>query len=210
VEKLEKRRPNMKLRLVAVFILACGLTLSTVAWGGSGATGQIIVDRNTRNKTLNDYTLLTRDCIQRAWTTPVDMAMPGALKGKVSINYTVRRSGAVERVELIRGSGVPEMDRTLLKAIRAAAPFPPFPDGVEANSIMIRANFVVADLPTLPVTTVAHEVDADKTSAESAPDHPNKPIWGAPAGSSIVKEDEAKNATPPAPTPKRYKWGMDR
>lgn len=200
----------MKLRLVAVTVLVCGLAWSTIAWGGSGATTQIVVDRTTRNKVLNDYTLLTRDCIQRAWTTPAEIAVPGALKGKVSINYTVKRSGAVERVELVKGSGIPEMDRTLLKAIRAAAPFPPFPDGVDASSIMIRANFVVADMPTVAVTTAAHEVDTDKTSAESAQENPNKPVWGAPAGSSVAKEDESKDTTPPAPTPKRYKWGMDK
>jgi TonB family protein len=200
----------MKLRLIAVTVLVCGLAWSTIAWGGSGATAQIVVDRTTRNKVLNDYTLLTRDCIQRVWTTPVEMAVPGALKGKVSINYTVKRSGAVERIELVKESGIPEMDRTLLRAIRDAAPFPPFPDGVEASSIMIRANFVVADLPTVPVIMATHDVETEKSTAQSAPDNTGKPVWGAPAGSSTVKDDEAKDATPPAPTPKRYKWGMDR
>jgi TonB family protein len=200
----------MKLRLVAVTVLVCALTLSAIAWGGSGATAQIVVDRTTRDKTLNDYTLLTRDCIQRAWTTPVELTVPGALKGRITINYTLRRSGAVERIELVKGSGIPEMDRTLLKAIRAAAPFPPFPDGVEASSIMIRANFVVADLPTVPVMAATHDVGTEKSAIETGPDNTQKPVWGAPAGSSTVKDDEAKDAVPPAPTPKRYKWGMDR
>jgi TonB family protein len=199
----------MKRRLVAMAVFICSLTLSTVAWGGVSSSGQIVVDRNTRNKALNDYTLVTRDCIQRAWTTPVDIAVPTAVKGKVRINYTVRRSGAVEHIDLVKSSGLPEMDRSLLKAIRAAAPFPPFPVGVRANSIRIRANFIVADVPTAPVRIASDDIKTDKTVA-SPPDKTSKPVWGAPAGSSDVKAAEATDTAPVAPTPKHYKWGLDQ
>lgn len=200
----------MKLRSITVTVVLCSLVLATLAWGQSGYADQIVVDKSTRNKPLNDYALLTRDCIQRAWTTPVDLAVPGALKGKVSVNYVVKRSGAVDTVELVKGSGNSEMDRTLLQAIRSAAPFPPFPEGVEAKKIMIRANFIVADLPTMPIITATHDLPKDKSEAEPARETGKKYIWGAPAGSSNAKADEAEDAAPPAPPQKRYKWGMDK
>jgi len=200
----------MKLRLIAVAAVLCMVLLSTVAWGESGLTDQIVVDKSTRNKTLNDYTLLTRDRIQRAWTTPVELSAPGALKGKVAVNYVLKRSGAVDKIELVKGSGNSEMDRTLLQAIRTAAPFPPFPEGVDAKRIMIRANFIVADLPTMPIITATHDLPKDKSAAGSARENGKPYIWGAPAGSSTSKPDETSDATPPAPPQKRYKWGKDR
>lgn len=200
----------MKLRLIASLVILCAVLFSAVAWGESGSVDQIVVDKSTRNKALNDYTLLTRDCIQRAWTTPVDLSVPGALKGKVSVNYVVKRSGAVDKIELVRGSGNPEMDRALLVAIRNAAPFPPFPEGVDAKRIMIRANFVVADLPTMPIITATHDLPKDKSETESSRDADKKYIWGAPAGSSTANTDEIQDATPPAPPQKRYRWGMDK
>jgi TonB family protein len=208
--ELRKRRLNMTVRLIAALVILCSILVSTLAWGEPGPVDQIVVDKSTRNKALNDYTLLTRDCIQRAWTTPVDLSVPGALKGKVSVNYVVKRSGAVDKVELVRSSGNPEMDRTLLLAIRNAAPFPPFPEGVEAKRIMIRANFVVADLPTMPIITATHDLPKDKSEAESSRDNSKKYIWGAPAGSSTANTDETTVATPPAPPQKRYKWGVDK
>ncbi|HMK33843.1 MAG TPA: TonB family protein [Desulfomonilaceae bacterium] len=199
----------MLVRFVAVFLLAGCLLAPAGVWAGSGTADQVVVDRSTRNKILNDYTLLTRDCIQRAWTTPLDVVTPRAVKGKIGINYVVKRSGAVERIELVKGSGNLEMDRTLLEAIRSAEPFPPFPDGVDASKIMIRANFIVADVPTLPIVAATHEVDAKKSSEEPAPGH-KKYMWGAPAGSSAVKTDEARDILPAAPPQKKYKWGIDR
>ena len=137
---------------------------------------------------LNDYTLLTRDTIQRAWTTPTVLNTPGALKGRISVNYIITRSGALESLELVKGSGNPDMDSTLLQAIRSAAPFPPFPDEIAARKLLIRANFIVADLPTLPVTTVGHEVQNGKSSASDASDRNTKKfIWGAPAGTAAEK-----------------------
>jgi len=172
----------------------------------------VVVDRTTRDKTLNDYTHLTKSTIQNVWRTPVEMAVPGALNGKVAINYCIDRNGKLESVEVVRGSGQPGMDQSLLEAIRSAEPFPPFPDQLQAGRVLIRANFIVAELPTVPVTTVQHllqhqtseQLQQGKSDAE-------KSNWDVTAGSpGTTPEPKTGNATTPSPAPaaKKYKWGL--
>jgi TonB family protein len=201
----------VKKTLIAAILLVLALTLIAAASENvTGIADQVIVDRSTRSKVLNDYTLLTRDTIQRAWTTPTALNAPGALKGRISVNYIVTRSGALEALELVKGSGNPDMDSTLLQAIRSAAPFPPFPDEIAARRLLIRANFIVADLPTIPVTTVEHAVQNGKSGPTAAPDQNSKKyIWGAPAGTAGQKIPPTENETPPEPLQKKYHWGVD-
>ncbi len=200
----------MKKSIIAAIVMVLALTQVAMASENiAGIADQFVVDRSTRSKVLNDYTLLTRDTIQRAWTTPTVLNTPGALKGRISVNYIITRSGALESLELVKGSGNPDMDSTLLQAIRSAAPFPPFPDEITARKLLIRANFIVADLPTLPVTTVGHEVQNGKSSASDADRNTKKFIWGAPAGTAAEKTPPVENETPPVPVQKKYHWGVD-
>ncbi len=171
------------------------------------AADQVVIDRSTRNKILNDYALSTRDAIQRCWTTPISLNVSSAVKGKIAVNYIIRDNGSLEKLELVRGSGNEEMDRTLLAAIKIAAPFPPFPASVEARRILIRANFIVADLPTAPVIMASQDVV--KKSADAEEPVAKKYIWGQPAGTSSLKPEEQLNEDiPPRPEPKKYKWGI--
>jgi TonB family protein len=193
-----------------IITLALSLGLLTAA-GAFAQQDQIVVDRSTRSKVLTDYTLLTRDAIQRAWTTPLNFNEPSALKGRISVTYAIGRDGSVESVELVKGSGHQDMDRSLIAAIRSAAPFPAFPDEIEAASVLIRANFIVADLPTIPVITAAHELRDRPTPVETEPDQsPKKFIWGVPAGSSEQKISNPEDQSTPPASPKKYHWGQDK
>ncbi|MBI4965240.1 MAG: TonB C-terminal domain-containing protein [Desulfomonile tiedjei] len=200
-----------RILVAAVCIVLAAALCASASEGLITTADQLVVDRSTRSKVVNDYTLLTRDAIQRAWTTPTNLTAPGALKGRVGINYTVRRDGSVESVQLVRGSGSPDMDRTLVEAIKSAGPFPAFPDDIQANKLVIMANFIVADVPTLPAVTADHEV-ATKPSAEAAPDQAQKKyIWGVPAGTANRKEPVPESAAVQNPAPaKKYRWGLER
>lgn len=204
--------PNMHKLVTALCILILSVPLCAAAADNSqGLVDQIVIDRSTRSKVLSDYTLLTRDLIQRAWTTPTELSMPGALKGRISINYAVRSDGSLDSVELVRGSGNPDMDRTLMNAIRSAGPFPRFPDEILARKVLIRANFIVAELPTLPVTRVEHEVDRKPIPGQEPEPLQKKYIWGVPAGSAFRMESAPPSADLPAPpqAPKKYRWGLE-
>ncbi|MDQ7781792.1 MAG: TonB family protein [Desulfomonilaceae bacterium] len=191
-----------------ILVLVTSLSVPAVE-PSSEATDRIVIDRTTRSKDLNDYVILTRNLIQRAWTTPVDLAVPGALKARIKINLDLRRSGALNSVQLVNGSGNTELDRSLLTAIREASPFPPFPENINAASMLIRANFIVADLPTVPVTTAQHRVDRGvppEVSDPAAPQAPKRYVWGIPAMSS-KEEPTDDGMAPEPPQTKKYHWG---
>jgi TonB family protein len=201
----------MKKVLIAFMISALGVTALTGAIAAEEK--RIVVDRSTRSKVLTDYTLLTRDAIQKAWVTPLDLKVPAALKGRIRINYAVTRDGDLASVRLVKGSGNSDMDRSLMSAIRSAKPFPQFPDEIEADSILIRANFIIADLPTEKASTVSQPIaSASQPSVGPTRDEGSKKLkWGLPAGSADDKADSAskkKNDFPVQPKrDKKYRWG---
>ncbi len=196
--------------IAAIVLVAVSALIAEASENIVALADRVVVDRSTHSKVLNDYTLLTRDTIQRVWTTPTTLNKPGNLKGRVGVDYTITRSGALESVRLVRSSGNPDMDRTLLDAIRSAAPFPPFPNKIAARRLVIRANFIVADVPTIPVTMVEHEVQSSKPSLDAASGKDTKKfIWGAPAGTAAEKTPSVEKGFPPAPLQKKYHWGAD-
>lgn len=198
--------------LLIVAILCSPALAQTIAF----PTDTLIVDKSTRSKVANEYAMLTRDAIQRVWKTPLNYTTDSALKGRVAITYEIGRDGSLKSVELTRSSGVTEMDESLVRAIQSAAPFPQFPQEIRAKTVMIRANFVIAELPKLPLLTVDYR-KGDSEKAESATQEPTKKyLWGAPAGAALRKEpineelyqepspEESKIPEPPST---RYIWG---
>lgn len=205
------------------FIALSVVMLCVVASAGWSAdepvslTNEIVVDRTTRNKVLTDYVLLTRNAIQRAWTTPVALKSDRAVKGRVRINYAIKRDGVLDSVKLVNGSGNPAMDRSLMEAIRAAQPYPVFPDPVQANRMLIRANFIVADLPTAAVTTTSQPIPKQKPSlveTEVTKRSAKQFTWGKPAGSANddaqaekAEPTAKRKADPNPPHNTKFKWG---
>lgn len=206
----------MKKITIAATVLLIGVIFAGAATTTEADTRDlVVVDRSTRSKVLTDYTLLTRDAIQKAWKTPLDLRVPRALKGRIRINYTLTRSGAVDKLELIKGSGIPQMDKSLLAAIKSAQPFPPFPDNLDARKILIRANFVVAEIPSVPITTVTSPVKRKKlswgrvagTAAETAKPRTHSPVTSLDMVKISDKPVDANTVAAPKTDPKKFVWG---
>lgn len=202
------------MKRILVLTMALVVTAGAAAWATDivlPLADQIVVDRTTRDKAVNDYILSTRNEIQRAWTTPVAMTSAEAVKGRVRVNYVISRSGALRSLELVSGSGNPDLDGTLVNAIRAAAPFAPFPDEVKARSLLVRAHFIVAEVPSASVKRAQHDVSRKATSENksgSGASEDNKLIWGLPAGTSQPPDSGTEYEIPAPPPAKRYKWGL--
>lgn len=207
----------MKTAFSGTLILLLGIFCSGVfAQTTVHPVDMLVIDKATQNKAANEYAMLTRDAIQRVWKTPLNYTTESTLKGKVAINYVIGRDGVLKSLELTRSSGITEMDESLLKAIQTAAPFPAFPDGINANTVVIRANFVIADLPRVPLLTVDYKTTEAELSGRVVAEPSKKYLWGAPAGTALRKEpineepyrepvvEETK--IPEAPTNK-YIWG---
>ncbi|MDE0206712.1 MAG: energy transducer TonB [Candidatus Tectomicrobia bacterium] len=68
----------------------------------------------------------------------VPFLVPDRPVGVPIVGFTVQRNGELSESILLRSSGYEEIDRALLKAVRRAAPYRPFPDHLADPSISIR------------------------------------------------------------------------
>jgi TonB family protein len=212
-------RAKMKRILVLISALVLGLSsLGFAADQISGPTDKVVIDRTTANRTLNNYVMWTRDSIQKVWTTPINLMTSDALKGKIAVMYEVERDGSLVSLQLLRGSGNSDLDRSLLGAIRAASPFPAFPGEITANRVLIKANFIVADLPVVPVLRVEHRAGAQGPSEPQQIESHKKYIWGVPAGTALRKDlsiprdenlKEKPRPTAAFPHSMKFQWGVN-
>jgi TonB family protein len=79
--------------------------------------------------------------IELVWQYPYDAAIRG-IQGELTIDFVIARSGKVESVELIRGSGHKVLDDEAIRSVRKASPFDPIPGEYRIPNLQIRGRFV--------------------------------------------------------------------
>jgi protein TonB len=79
--------------------------------------------------------------IELVWQYPYEAAAAG-IQGELTIEFVIARSGAVNSIELVRGSGSKILDDEAIRSIRTAAPFDPIPAEYKIPSLQIRGRFV--------------------------------------------------------------------
>lgn len=79
--------------------------------------------------------------IELVWQYPYEAAAAG-IQGELIIEFVIARSGAVNSIELVRGSGSKILDDEAIRSIRTAAPFDPIPAEYKIPSLQIRGRFV--------------------------------------------------------------------
>jgi len=79
--------------------------------------------------------------IELVWQYPYEAAAAG-IQGELTIDFVIARSGAVNSIELVRGSGSKILDDEAIRSIRKAAPFDPIPAQYKIASLQIRGRFV--------------------------------------------------------------------
>ncbi|HSL92701.1 MAG TPA: TonB family protein [Candidatus Limnocylindrales bacterium] len=77
--------------------------------------------------------------IELVWGYP---AAAGGVEGDVVADFVIGRSGRLESVTLIRGSGNRLLDDEALGAIRKASPYDPIPSQYKIANLQIRAHFI--------------------------------------------------------------------
>jgi TonB family protein len=78
--------------------------------------------------------------IELVWGYPEE-AMLAGIGGEVLLMFTMRKTGTLTGVRLLQGSGYPSLDQEALRAIKAAAPFDPFPPQTVEDPVNILASF---------------------------------------------------------------------
>ena len=82
------------------------------------------------------YLLVMQRQIELMFSVPY--LVPDRPVGVPIVGFTVQRDGELSESVLLRSSGYKEIDQALLKAVRRAAPYRPFPDHLSDPSISIR------------------------------------------------------------------------
>jgi TonB family protein len=83
------------------------------------------------------YLLSMQRKIELVFTVPPFRPDHGAI-GVPIVGFTVRRNGELAETVLLRSSGYPAVDQALLRAVKRAAPYHPFPDDMPDQEISIR------------------------------------------------------------------------
>jgi TonB family protein len=83
------------------------------------------------------YLLGMQRKIELVFTVPQFRPEHGAI-GVPVVGFTVRRNGELAETVLLRSSGYPAVDQALLRAVKRAAPYHPFPDDMPDQEISIR------------------------------------------------------------------------
>jgi protein TonB len=75
------------------------------------------------------------------WQYPYEAAAAG-IQGELTVDFVIARSGKVNSIELIQGSGSKILDDEAIRSIRKAAPFDPIPAQYKIPDLRIRGRFV--------------------------------------------------------------------
>jgi TonB family protein len=101
--------------------------------GGGGLLGDLQRIR------LQAYQERVYELIRAAWILP--MPQEEARKLQATALLIVSRDGHVARFQLLKTSGNPMFDESLLRAIKQAEPLPPLPDDYQAEALEVELRF---------------------------------------------------------------------
>jgi protein TonB len=84
------------------------------------------LDLDNREPRYLDYLARLKQQIQGEWTYPEDARQVG-MGGELLLVFTLNKAGTLLNIQLVETSGFPVLDNEALRAVKAAAPYDPFP-----------------------------------------------------------------------------------
>jgi periplasmic protein TonB len=110
----------------------------TVTQGG--AIGVSAGEGNSFGQRYAWYVASMRMRISGNWLlTPISPSVTSA--PRVMMTFVIQRNGSITEVEITQSSGVPEVDRSALRAILASSPLPPLPADYAGGSVNVQFYF---------------------------------------------------------------------
>ena len=101
---------------------------------------QETISLDTDDKRYVTYAQAIKDRIAGQWKYPQE-ARKKNLEGRLVALFSLNREGTLTRLDITKTSGHEVLDREAERAIRNAAPFPPFPSTVTVNRLNINVFF---------------------------------------------------------------------
>jgi len=102
---------------------------------------EAVVSFNTKSFIYFDYFNSIRKQIELEWAYPEEAIIQG-WNGRVMLRFTIKKSGELESVRLLKSTGHNDLDIEAQSAIKSAAPYDPFPGSLDKKKIHIVATFV--------------------------------------------------------------------
>lgn len=118
--------------------------LPSATYSSANARSRDPVSLNTRDPIYVSYFTKIKQTIEQQWEYP-EMALRYGLQGRLSLEFTIGASGQLEQLRMIRSSGSDLLDEEALRAIKAAAPFPPIPSWIKPVPLSISASMEYHD-----------------------------------------------------------------
>ena len=116
---LSKLKPKMKTRLEAI---------------------EDTISLDTKDKRYSSYANIIKKELMGHWVYP-EAAWKNLIEGDVLVLFALNRQGHLNDIRILQPSAEETLDKEVVRAIRTAAPFPPFPDSVAVTTLKIKANF---------------------------------------------------------------------
>jgi TonB family protein len=118
--------------------------LPPLTWSSSNSRVSAPVSLNTKDPIFVSYFNKIKQLIESEWEYP-ELALRYGLQGKLSLEFTIAKDGQLAQVRLVRSSGSQLLDEEAIRAIKAAAPFPPIPPWIKPNPLPISASMEYHD-----------------------------------------------------------------
>ncbi len=98
------------------------------------------VPLDTSDPRYHAYFSRVREKIKGTWTYP-NVAGERGIEGEVVVEFRIAKDGHLVSADVRRSSGATILDEYSVRAVQAAAPFPPVPDDVAKEALTIHGTF---------------------------------------------------------------------
>jgi TonB family protein len=88
-----------------------------------------------------EYLKMLKDTIEKKWLYPAELMLKGS-HGDLFVKMTVTRNGQVSNIEIVKTSGYPALDESVIRAVKESSPFPKLPEKWIKDSLTITGHFV--------------------------------------------------------------------
>jgi periplasmic protein TonB len=118
--------------------------LPSATWSSSSPRDSGPVSLNTKDPVYVSYFNKIKQLIESQWEYP-ELALRYGLQGRLALQFVIDGNGRLEQLRLVRSSGSQLLDDEALRAIKAAAPFPPIPPWIKPSPLFVSASMEYHD-----------------------------------------------------------------
>ncbi|MBK5274118.1 MAG: TonB C-terminal domain-containing protein [Desulfuromonadales bacterium] len=117
------------------------LEQNSLGFGLTSGQFSSIADGETLRGDIREYYFNMLRVINEKWW----LSKPGRFRGvrEVIVNVVIERNGVIIRKELLKSSGNPDFDRSILKSLETASPLPALPKNFPLEYFIAPLRFVV-------------------------------------------------------------------